>query len=339
MARDTVWSRTAAAEFDAVVQRFRPDVVHAHNLFPAISPAVAWVARRRGVPFVLTLHNYRLLCPQAMFLRDARVCEDCLGRVPLPAIRHRCYRGSAAASAVVAAMLVTHRGLGTWRRCVERFVALGEFARGRFVAAGFPAARIVVKPNFVDDPGDPAGQERSSAVLFVGRLSEDKGVGILADAARRAPEVAIRVAGEGPAAGLLAGLPNVHRLGRLDAAGVLAEMRAARALVVPSLWYEGLPRVLVEACASGLPVIASALGSLAEHVVPGRSGWLVPPGDGDALAAALRIAAGDAPQAARLGRGARAAYEASFTAARTLDALLGIYDDAIAARRAVPEGR
>ena len=147
----TVWSRSSYREMRQRIAAFRPDVVHVHNFFPQFSPSVFWACAREGVPVVLTLHNYRLACLDGYLfrLRECRICEDCLGRWPLRGVWRRCYRDSLSASAALAAMLVAHRILGTWRRKVTRFIALTDFAREKFIAAGLPAEKIVVKPNAV----------------------------------------------------------------------------------------------------------------------------------------------------------------------------------------------
>src|SRR5918992_159111 len=175
-ATDTVWSRRSRR---AIRERLRAksyDVVHVHNFFPLISPAVHHAAQAEGCAVVQTLHNYRLLCPNGIFFRDGHVCEDCLGRsVAWPAVAHACYRGSRPASAAIVAMLAGHRLLGTWRSKVDAFIALNEFGRRKFIEGGLPAERIVVKPNFVTpDPG--VGDGKGGFALFVGRLTPEKGV-------------------------------------------------------------------------------------------------------------------------------------------------------------------
>jgi glycosyltransferase involved in cell wall biosynthesis len=177
---DTLWSRRTGAEVDAIVARFRPDVVHVHNTHPLISPSLHWAAARARVPVVQTLHNFRLLCPQGMLLRDQRVCEDCVGHLAWRGVVHRCYRDSAVQTGVIAATVSLHRAIGTWRHKVRRYIALNAFCRDVFVRGGLPPERVVVKPNFVDvAPTPEVARERG---LFVGRLSVEKGVGVLAQA-------------------------------------------------------------------------------------------------------------------------------------------------------------
>jgi glycosyltransferase involved in cell wall biosynthesis len=330
--RDTLWSSRSSREVADLIERFRPDVMHVHNSFPLISPSVYWAAHAARIPVVKTLHNFRLLCPQAMLLRDGRVCEDCVGRVPWRAVVHRCYRDSAAQSAATAAMLQTHRWLGTWRRRVTRFIALNSFCRDKLVEGGLPGDRIRIKPNFLE-LDRPESLQRSG-ILYVGRLSKEKGIGVLADAMERlGGRVPLMVAGSGPEAQRLQGIPGVEMLGMLAPEAVYRHMATAIALVVPSLWYEGHPRTVVEAFASGLPVLASRHGALEALVDEGRTGLLFEPGRSDELAERVAWAQANPVEMARMGNDARTHFESSLDAQANYRQLIDIYDDAIRARR------
>jgi glycosyltransferase involved in cell wall biosynthesis len=332
LAAQTLWSRRAARELAAEIDRFRPDVIHVHNTLPLISPAAYWVAARARVPVVQTLHNFRPLCLNGLFLRAGAVCEDCVGRLPWRGAAHGCYRGSRAASGVLAATVGLHRAIGTYHRKVSRYIALNDFCRDRFIAGGLPAERIAVKPNFVDAPPPPAGPR--AGFLFVGRLSVEKGIATLAQAARMASVEAsgavLRVAGDGPAAAMLDGAPGVTRLGALPPHVVRGEMERAAALVVPSVWYENFPRTIVEAFAAGLPVIASRIGALASIVSHGDTGLLFEPGNAHDLARTLADAAARPQELAAMGQRARARYEAEFSADVNYRALVDIYGEAAA---------
>ncbi len=331
LARDTLWSPRTGRDLQALISEHRPDVVHVHNSFPLVSPSVCWAAARAGLPVVQTLHNFRLLCPQALLLREGRICEDCVGRVPWRAVQHGCYRGSAVQSAAVAGMLQLHRGLGTWQRQVTLYIALNAFCRDKFIEGGLPAERIRIKPNFVDLPA-PATQPREG-LLFVGRFSREKGLAVLAEALARAPQgTALHAAGSGPDAALLEGAPGVRLLGPLAPADVYAQMAQRRALVLPSIWYENFPRTLVEAYANGLPVIASRLGAMATLVEEGVTGLLFRPGDAADLAAKLAWAEAHPAEMQRMGENARRHYEAELTGRANLQQLRAIYREALALR-------
>ncbi len=323
-AMQTLWSARTGDEMRARVRRFRPQVVHVHNTFPLLSPSLYWACAAERVPVVQTLHNFRLACPQAMFLREGRVCEDCLGRAPLPALRHACYRGSRAQTAVLVGMLSLHRSLGTWQRKIALYIALNEFSRRKFIAAGLPPERVVVKPNFVAAPA--LDDVPRAGFVFVGRLSEEKGVATLVQAWRQAAlDAELHVAGIGPQRGLLEGVLRLAPLGALPLTEVQSLMACSLALVLPSICYENFPRTLVEAFGAGLPVIASRIGALAELVSDGQTGLLFEPGDAASLADRLAWAQAHPAEMRRMGQRARAVYDAEFTPARNLELLLAIY--------------
>ncbi len=323
-------SRRGVARVLEAVAAFRPDLVHVHNSFPLISPAVHGAARRAGAATVQTLHNFRLTCANGMLTRAGSPCEDCVTGSPYQAVRHGCYRGSRAGSLAVAHMIDHHRRRGTWARDVDRFIALTAFARARFIEAGVPAARISVRPNGLADPGSPGAQARSGA-LFVGRLTTEKGLDVLA-AAARASRSGVSVIGEGPLAARLALEPKLALLGKCDAAAVQAAMAKAAVVVVPSLWYEGLPMVIAEAFAAGTPVVVSRIGALPDLVKNAETGLHVTPGDPADLAGALDWMADHPDEARRMGLAARAVYESRWAESVTTRSLLAIYAEAMASR-------
>lgn len=326
------WSDAAARELSSLIARTRPDVAHFHNTFPLISPSAYGACAAAGVPVVQTLHNYRLICAGAMLYRDGVPCEDCVGGSLLPALRHRCYRDSLPATVSVVNMLWSNRRRGTYSSLVQRYVALTEFARERFIAGGLPADRIVVKPNALTSP-PPAGSGKGGHVVFVGRLSAEKGVHTLIDAWRALPDIRLKIAGDGPMRAQLEeqarrdGL-NVEFMGRLERSRVAEVLGEALFSVVPSQWFEGFPMVVVEAFACGTPVVASRLGSLAEIVREEITGRLFTPGDPEALAAAVR-AMFHAPEALReMRKHAREEFEARYSAAASFQTLMEIYQRA-----------
>ncbi len=333
LASQTFWSRQTIKDFTALASAFQPDIVHVHNTFPLISPSVYWASAQLKLPVVQTLHNFRLHCPQAMYLREGSVCEDCLGKVPWRGALRGCYRDSKVQSAVLAGMVTVHRALGTWQNKITRYIALNEFCKNKFVEGGLPAERIVVKPNFVDF-ATPLERQREG-FLFVGRLSTEKGLDVLAAALRKVAAGTVKVAGTGPEERLLTNAPGLTAMGSLSMDRVRHEMSSAMALLLPSIWYENFPRTLVEAFACGLPVIASRIGALAELVTHGKTGLLFETGNADGLAEMMRWAL-DNPEAMRtMGRNARTQYEAEFTAEINYQQLMKIYESAIAEIKAV----
>jgi glycosyltransferase involved in cell wall biosynthesis len=331
LARHTLWSPRTSHDLAELIRHFQPDVIHAHNTFPLISPSLYWAAARAGVPVVQTLHNFRLMCLNALFLRDGKVCEDCMGHVPWRGVVRACYRGSRASSAALAGMLTLHRGLGTYQNKVARYIALNEFCRGKFIEGGLPAERVVVKPNFVDFAAPPPAPR--AGLLFVGRLSVEKGVATLAKAMTLLADAQLRVAGDGPEAGLLNGVVGVTCLGSLPGEVVRQEMSCATALVVPSICYENFPRTIAEAFACELPVIASRIGALADIVRDGETGLLFEPGNPRDLADKMAWAQSHPEQMAAMGCRARAQYEAEFSAEVNYQRLMDIYDGVLAEQR------
>jgi glycosyltransferase involved in cell wall biosynthesis len=279
-------------ELSSLVKRVRPDVAHVHNTWFALSPAAVAALDRAGVPVVVTLHNYRLLCANGQLFRDGRPCQDCVGSHPWHGVRHRCYRDSALMSVPAGATIALNRRHRTWERHVAVFLATTEFAKQRFIAGGLPGERIWVKPHFVADPGPPTvPPSRSKTVLYVGRLSKEKGPDVLVKAVAELQDCDLEwvIVGSGPEQESLqrrAG-PRVRFAGLLTPEQVRDKMRRARALVFPSVCYETFGMSMVEAMAMGLPIIASDLGG-APEIVGDQAGRLVPPGDVGAWAKALR---------------------------------------------------
>jgi glycosyltransferase involved in cell wall biosynthesis len=323
-----VWSTQSYRGIRSISRDASCQVAHFHNTFPLISPAGYYAARSAGAAVVQTLHNYRLLCPGATLYRSGAVCEECIEkRSLLPAIRHGCYRDSRPATTAVAAMLAIHRVADTWREMVDVYIALTEFARRKFIEGGLPSERVVVKPNFVaPDPGVGTGQ--GGFALFAGRLSEGKGIHTLLEAWRRLPDVPLIVAGDGPL-NTTEWPPGVTWLGRQSREQVLALMKDAFVLIVPSTWYEGAPGVVIEALACGLPVIASDIGSIPELVDDHRTGLLFLPGGAEDLAHKVRWAFDHPERMLEMRAAARREYETKYTADINYKRLMEIYEMAI----------
>jgi glycosyltransferase involved in cell wall biosynthesis len=329
------WNPLAAQELRRVAERERPDVAHVHNTWYALSPSVLAALAAAAVPVVVTLHNYRFMCANAQLFRDGRPCEECVGSHPWHGVRHRCYRGSALASAPAAATIALNSRRRTWERHVTLFLAMTEFAKSRFVAAGLPRERILVKPNPVRDPGPRLTPPQASrTVLFVGRLSKEKGPEVLIDAMTGLEnlDLDLLVIGTGPQHGELqrrAG-PRVRFAGHLSPEQVGIELRRARALVFPSICYETFGMSVAEAMAAGLPVIASDLGGT-PAIVGDRAGRLVAPGNLAAWRQALRDLT-DASFIHRAGAAARRRWERHFSPSAVLPQLEQAYDWALRSR-------
>lgn len=326
------WNLFMAHRMRELVADFSPHVVHAHNTFPLISPSV--FAAARGSARVLTLHNYRLFCPAAIPMRQGRVCTECLERKSaLPSIIHGCYRGSRLATLPLAVNVALQRVRQTWTRDVDAFIALSEFQRQHMTAAGLPAERVWVKPNFF--PGIPEvvpWGKRRSQVVFAGRLSEEKGVDDLLTAwiawGMHAPELVLL--GSGPLHGALqqrvreAGVGNVRFVGQVDSSTAQRWIGESRLLVLPSRWFEGFPMVLREAFALGTPALVSDLGPLPELVRAG-AGASYRAGDIGDLRLSLEALWGDPARLEGMAKSARAEFESKYTAEINYQTLMRIY--------------
>jgi glycosyltransferase involved in cell wall biosynthesis len=334
LASRTIWSRTAFRELRELFRTHRPQIAHFHNTFPLISPAAYYAARAENVRVVQTVHNFRLLCANALLFRNGEVCEDCLGKwIPWPGIAHKCYRDNRAASTVVTTMLMTHRVLGTWSKAVDTYIALTEFGRRKLVEGGLPADKIAIKPNFAyPDPGPGTGT--GGYAVFVGRVSAEKGVETLLEAWRqlgfRPP---LKLLGDGPMAATVqqasAKDPSIEWLRHVPLEAVYDLVGEAMFLVLPSQCYETFARVAMEAFAKGTPVIVSKLGAMAAMVDDGRTGLYFKPGDPADLAAKVRQILADPLRLARMRQAARQEFNRNFTSDANHKSLMAIYEQAL----------
>jgi glycosyltransferase involved in cell wall biosynthesis len=329
----TVYSRTGKRRVASELARIRPDVMHVHNFFPLFSPSIYFAAGEADVAVVQTLHNYRLVCPNALLFRDGHECEDCLGKtLAWPGVVHACYRGSRLASAAVAAMQATHRVLGTWANKVDMYIALTEFSRQKLVSGGLPAEKMSVKPNFVH-PTPGMGKGDGGYALFVGRLSEEKGVSTLLAAWKQlAAEIPLKIVGDGPLAEIVKSATKESRgiewLGRVSRDQVAALMQRAVLLIFPSVWYEGFPMSIVEAFAVGLPVVASDLGAMSSLVRHQQTGLHFRAGNVDELVAQVRWARSHPEKVREMRETARNEFETKYSAERNHEILINIYQTA-----------
>ncbi|WP_339868293.1 glycosyltransferase family 4 protein [Pseudohongiella nitratireducens] len=335
------WNPFSALALRKRVEDFQPDVVHVHNTFPMISPSVFHTIGRRAAR-VLTLHNYRLLCPAAIPMRDNKVCTDCIQRRSvLPALQHGCYRGSRLATIPLAANVALHRMLATWRCQVEAFVALSEFQKDLMVQGGLPAEKLHVKPNFyAGNPCVVPYEKRTPYVVFVGRLGQEKGVHTLIDAWRfwgdAAPE--LRVVGDGPlreelqhrAQGL-----SVRFLGQIPAEDAQAQIANASLLVLPSECFEGFPMVIREAFAFGTPVAVSRIGPLPSIVDDGVSGVVFEPANSVSLLSSVQSVMSNPAELAEMSRSAREAFDSLYNEHANYEMLMDIYQKAISVSQGV----
>ncbi len=335
LAMQATWSAAWHKQISELLAKNCPDVVHVHNSFPLISPSIYYACQRAKVPVVQTLHNYRLLCPGALFFRDGKVCEDCLHGGLHQGVKHGCYRESKAQTAAVALMVGVHRTMGTWSQKIDAYIALTEFARNKFIQGGLPADRISVKSNFLQfDPG--SRQATGKGAIFVGRLSEQKGLLTLLNAWRRVPrDFPLRIIGEGPLVAKLHAIKRDWRLdgvsieGRLPRPETIAAIRGAQFLIFPSEWYECFPLTLIEAFACGVPVIAARLGAMEEIVEDGQTGIFFRPGDSADLAEKIHWGRSHREEIASMSHACRHEFLKKYTVEQNFDQLMKIYGTAM----------
>jgi glycosyltransferase involved in cell wall biosynthesis len=323
-------NRGAVEAFSRQMSSFKPDVVHFHNFFPRLSPAAVSCALERNIPTLQTLHNFRHVCANGMFLRKNSVCQLCLNHpMRIPAVIHGCYRHSRLGTVAVTRVGRRVRQLFDSYPRYLTLIALTRFARAQMIRDGYSPDQLFIKPNSVPDAGvGPLLRERR--VLFVGRLSLEKGVDFLVQLARSIDAV-FEIIGDGPEADRLRASAscNVVFRGRLEHPAVLERIKGAAAVAVPSRWFEGFPMIVPEAFSTGTPVISSRIGSLAEIVNDGISGLTRDVNDYQAWKDAIQLLLDDRSFAAALGAGARLAYEKEYTSQHNLRRLMEIYSQAI----------
>ncbi|MEQ8824556.1 MAG: glycosyltransferase family 4 protein [Filomicrobium sp.] len=332
--RSLFWNPQTVRELGDVIETERPDVLHCHNTFPLISPSAYAAAKRGKVAVVQTLHNYRMVCPNAQFLRDGKVCTTCATKsFAWPAIRHACYRSSKTASAAIALQQTSRRVFDPKSSRVDRYIALTEFSKKTFVDSGLPGEKIAVKPNFVaKDPG--VGSGVGGYAVFVGRLSEEKGIHTLLQAWRQLPfDLELKILGDGPLGDQVAAAAQTDQrikwLGHQPTTAVNAALAEAKFLIMPSIWFETFGLSMIEAYAHGTPVIASNLGAMTEIVKHGNTGFLFEPGQAGELSATIKKATDDEALLQAMRQNARQEFEHHYSADRNYTQLIDVYTDAV----------
>jgi len=311
---------------------FNPDIIHVHNFFFKVSPAVFLVSKKMKIPIVATLLNYRLTCANALLLRNNQPCELCVGsRFPIKGVLHRCYRNSYGASALVTSLNMFYTFFGLWKDKVDRYIVLTDFAKQLFLRSSLsiPASKFCVKPNFTKDLGEGT-LPRTSTYLFVGRLVKEKGCDCLLEAFSTLP-YDIDIVGDGPEEEHLKKLYgsnlNIRFLGQQSGEVVRGLMKSCKALIFPSVWYEGLPFTIIEAFSAGTPVIASKLGAMEELISDGYNGFHFEPGDADNLKQVVQKF--ELVKGPRMYHNARESFLSKFTGAIHYKQIIEIYETLI----------
>ncbi len=331
-ATQALWNRQTTREIALYCANFQPDLIHVHNTFPLISPAFIHFAAAQQIPVVQTLHNFRLLCAQAMLLREGQDCQSCIGHLPWRAIIHRCYHASLSQSLIAAGVICLHRRLATYQDKVAQFIVPSQFCRDKFIVGGLPKDRLQVKAHFSHPPA--AQQCARQGGLYVGRLAPEKGLTVLSNALNDCPDVTMRLAGSGPQEDIVRERFGAHYLGPLNRTAILAWMHGVRYMVAPSICLETFGMSLIEAFSCATPVIASRHGAYAELIRDGQTGLLFTPGDAQDLAEKIRWAENHPHAMQAMGDAARLDYEKNYTPQMNYQRLMEIYESALGKYRA-----
>ena len=330
IARDIFWSPRTFGDITRLVREHKPDAVHVHNILFFVSPSVYDACRAQGVPVVQTIHNYRLLCANGLFYRNGRPCEDCFKTAGLSAVRHRCLRSSFLFSSLYFCLLKWMRFKGVLRRKVDLFIAPGEFARGQFIGSGsVEASRVAVKGHFVEDPASAAAvPEVGRYALFAGAVADYKGIRTLLRAWQGMTDIPLKIVGNGP---LLKELKAQYPQGHIEWMGAqswertMAHVRHSAFVVAPSECYETFSRIIVDAYACGVPVIASRIGALTERIIPNETGLLFEPGDADDLKEKVLFLYRDPQLNKVMRKNARRLYNEQYREEANYQTLMGLY--------------
>jgi len=327
----SVYSISAYRQARQLIETHRPDIAHVHNLYPMFSTSVLSACRASGVPVVMNVQDYKLTCPMGQHLRNGSICTKCMdGSVVWSAI-HSCKGGRLTSGAYAISHGIT-RMRRAYHHGVDLFVTPARFTADYLVRAGYDPSRIVVIPNMSDLPAGPPASGDGEYAAFVGRISPEKGLNVLIDAAR-ITNIPIRIAGGGTMPNRELAPENVRFVGSLSRETLPEFYRGARFIVVPSIWHEVFSIVALEALGMGIPVIASKIGGLAEVFEHERQGIYVPPGDSQALAGAMRRLWDDPDACRQMGRAARQHVLDNYSPAAFLDRLTAVFQRVLDQRR------
>lgn len=336
----TPWNPFTEKKIRHLLKTEKPEILHVHNTFPLLSPSIFQAAEGSDVATVYTVHNYRIYCAAGSPMRNSLPCMECLDKQnAFPALKYGCYRESRIATFPMVVMIGLHRRMGTWQKYVDAFITLSEFQKEKLIGAGLPAQRVYVKPNFYPAPPLPRPWlERQRKVVFIGRLSPEKGVHVLLEAWKEWGEAAplLELIGDGKEKeNLRKSLKNTVAEKKVCFTGQLlfdqTQERLAEAslLILPSLCFEGFPMVIREAFALGVPVVASRIGAIPFIIKDGDSGMMFQPGDSTELLKVVKALWENSTRLSNMAEAARKEFEIKYTADENYDMLMEIYRAAI----------
>jgi len=327
VAFNSLYSQSSKKHFLKIIDEFKPDIIHAHNLFPQISPSIFFLAKELDIPVVQTIHNYRLICPSATLMYDGEIFEQSLAQsFAYTAVLKKIYRNSFFQTLILALHNFTHNKINTWRNKVDGFIFLTDFAKQKHISSQLELddTRLFVKSNFVEDKG--FNTQRKDHFLFVGRLSQEKGIEVLLEAFQKTDHK-INIIGDGPlkesVENAASSHSNIKYLGKQPSDVVIEEMKQCKALIFPSIWYEGMPMTILEAFSTGCPVLASNLGAMQSLIVNDVNGLLFEHGNANNLIQKLEFIN------EKHSIGSRETYETNYAPESNYKYLLDIYKELI----------
>lgn len=328
---ETIFSIKTYKEVKRKVKEENIDVVHVHNTLPLVSPSVYYSAKHCKVPVIQTMHNFRLLCPAATFTRDNKICEECVEKSLICSVKNKCYRGSLIQSIISTFTLAFHRLIGTYDK-VDRYIALTDFNRNK-LSNLIDKDKISVKPNFVKKDKEEISVENKNYFLFLGRIDELKGVRFLVDSWKDIIKSKLLVVGKGPLEDEINryirdnNITNVEMLGFKQKNEVMGLLNGAKALIVPSQWYEGFPMTIVESLSLGTPIIASDIGNLSTIINDGENGLLFKYDDKELLIEKVKRLEEDIELIKKLGSGALDSFNKQYNSVKNYELLIDIYNE------------
>ena len=333
---NSIFSFSVYRKIKEIIEKEKPDIAHIHNVFPLLSPSIYYALKNMKVPIVQAVHNYRFLCPNGLFLTNkGQICERCKKGNFFNAIVKKCYRNSYLQTMVMALTLYLHRKFKTFEKKIKVFITPSSFLKRKLIEGGIPKEKIIVEPHFVKSDEMKPNYEVGNYVVYMGRLSREKGLFTLLQAWKKVPAVSLKIIGKGPVQNELEnfitqeGISNVEFSGFISGQKRFGILRRAICMVVPSECYENMPYAILESFAFGVPVIASRIGGLAEMVKNEKNGLLFNPGDSDDLVKKINYICENPDKALTMRKYAYKCVEANYSAEKHYNQLKAIYRKSI----------
>ncbi|MBF0120235.1 MAG: glycosyltransferase family 4 protein [Desulfobacterales bacterium] len=326
----TIWNHDVYRELSEFVKKTKPNVVHFHNTFPIISPSAYYAIKKKNIPIIQTLHNFRLFCLNSNLLYQQNICEQCMGKLfPWKGVLRSCYR-SILPSLTLSAMNITHQILNTWKKKVDIFIALTDFSRQKFIEGGLPDNKILIKPNFFKSELQ-IKKRIGEYALFVGRLTDEKGINIIISAWENLKiKIPLKIIGDGPLYSKIKKQnKEIEFLGQISRDHVISFMAKAKFLILPSICYENFPMTIPEAYSNSLPIIASNLGVMSSLIINNKTGLHFKAGDSKDLASKVEWAWLNPCEMIRMGENALKEYKTKYSEEINYKMLMNIYHEAI----------